>query len=290
VLRVTGEDAFSFLQGQFSNDLRQAIGTSTYGLWLNQKGKVVADSWVLREAESEFLLVSIESTAESIRSRLEAYVVADEVAVADESDNFSGLAVGGAEAIAKVRAVIGALPEAGRFVAAGGAHIFRGRRSRAESLELIGPAAGLGEWSRALRQTGVGEIAPAAAERGRIAAGIPAIPRDLGPADLPNEGGLDEGAISYTKGCYLGQEVMARLKNLGQVRRRLRILRGSGAAPAPKAPLFQGATQVGEIRSAATGDEGYVALAMLSLVNLDPQAGLALAAGAPATLTLEAHD
>jgi hypothetical protein len=113
-------------------------------------------------------------------------------------------------------------------------------------------------------------------ERIRILAGIPAVPRDLGSGDLPNEGGLEETAISYTKGCYLGQEVMARLKNLGQVRRRLHVVRGSGALPRSQEPLFQGQKKVGEFRSVAGDEQGFVALAMLSLVQLDPASALSL--------------
>ncbi len=66
----------------------------------------------------------------------------------------------------------------------------------------------------------------------RIQADIAAVPRDIGPDDLPNEGGLEKIAISYTKGCYLGQEVMARLKSMGQVRRQLLRVTGTGAPPA----------------------------------------------------------
>ena len=70
-------------------------------------------------------------------------------------------------------------------------------------------------------------------------------------------------AISYTKGCYLGQEVMARLKNLGHVRRRLHIVRGEGEPPAAGAQLFQNERKVGEVRSTARDGRGFVAIAML---------------------------
>jgi folate-binding protein YgfZ len=117
----------------------------------------------------------------------------------------------------------------------------------------------------------------AAAELARLRDAIPAMPGDIGPRDLPNEGGLEEIAISYTKGCYLGQEVMARLKNLGQVRRRLHLVRGAGVAPVPPGTaLYQGERKVGETRSVAAEGDGFVAMAMLSLVNLDPEAALAL--------------
>jgi folate-binding protein YgfZ len=119
-------------------------------------------------------------------------------------------------------------------------------------------------------------------ERERIAAGIPAVPMDLGLADLPNEGGLETEAISYTKGCYLGQEVMARLKAMGQVRRRLRRVRGTGEPPPRPTALYQAARKLGELRSAARDGADWIGLAMLSLGSLQRDEGLALAAdGAP---------
>ncbi len=79
---------------------------------------------------------------------------------------------------------------------------------------------------------------------------------------------------------------MARLKNLGQVRRRLHLVRGARAAAAPGTALFQGERKVGELRSAAAEGDGFVAMAMLSLVNLDASAGLAVAANGPADIKI----
>src|SRR3954467_6753383 len=106
--------------------------------------------------------------------------------------------------------------------------------------------------------------------RRRIAAGIAAVPADVGPGELPNEGGLDAEAISYTKGCYLGQEVMARLKSMGQLRRRLLRVQGIGETyPALPAPVFAGSRQVGELRSAVrNGTGGWTGLAMVSLLQV----------------------
>src|ERR1700752_2733920 len=107
VMRVTGEDAFSFLQGQFTNELRQGTGSVTYGLWLDQKGKVLADSHVLRLSENEFLLVSMNSPADLIRRRLEDYIVADDVALADETAGTHGMVLLGAGAGEKLSRVLG---------------------------------------------------------------------------------------------------------------------------------------------------------------------------------------
>jgi folate-binding protein YgfZ len=119
----------------------------------------------------------------------------------------------------------------------------------------------------------------AAAELARLRAGIPSVPADIGPRDLPAEGALDDVAISFTKGCYLGQEVIARLKNLGQVRRALHLVSGAGAPPAAGTPLYQGDRKVGDVRSGAADGENFIAMAMLSLVNLAAGAPLGLSPG-----------
>jgi folate-binding protein YgfZ len=104
-------------------------------------------------------------------------------------------------------------------------------------------------------------------ERLRILAAIPSVPGDIGPSDLPNEGGLDVDAISYSKGCYLGQEVMARIKSLGRVRRTLVRVAGTGAPPPLPAPLWQSGRKEGELRSAAVTGDGYVGLALISVTS-----------------------
>ena len=288
--KVMGQDALTFLQGQFSNELRQPVGAAIYGLWLNQKGKVVADSHVLRQGENDFVLVSVASAADVIKKRLEDYIVADDIALTDVTADCHGVALVGAGSGAVLQEVAGIVPAPGKFVEAGGAWIFSGRRGATENFEMIGPEATVAGWKKKLLERGVAQSDPAVAEFARIAAGIPLVPTDIGPADLPNEGGLDDAAISYTKGCYLGQEVMARLKNLGQVRRRLVVVRGRGALPAMHAALFQGQSRVGEIRSRAGAGEDFVALAMLSLVKLDHHAGLSLAPDTPPTLTIDSRE
>lgn len=289
LFRVSGEDAFTFLQGQFTNELRQPPGSAVYGLWLNQKGKVLADSQVLRISENEFLIWSEFSPAAIIRQRLEDYIVADDVVLADETATTHALTLwgtGGKEAISRL---LGEVPVPGRFFQARDLVAFCGRRLPAESWEIFGPEKKIAEFHGQLLAGGVVETGPAEMEYFRIMAGIPSVPADIGPGDLPNEGRLEEQAISYTKGCYLGQEVMARLKNLGQVRRRLQVVHGRGVPPAPRSALYQGDRKVGEIRTVAAQAGEFVALAMISLVNLAPAAGLSLEPSGPVVMIFEVH-
>ena len=276
-LRVTGEDAATFLQGQFTNDLRGvAPGGAVYGLWLSLKGKVLADSFIVREREpGELAIVSYRSPASLIRERLESYVIADDVSFTDETADWAGLTIFGPEATEIVRQLKAELGLEQSF-------IFPGRRGTGPHVEWMLKTADAEKVHPQL--AGARQLTSEDVERGRIDAAIPSVPMDIGPADLPNEGGLERDTISYTKGCYLGQEVMARLKSMGQVRRKLLRVRGKAAMPAIlPAPLFAGSRQVGELRSAMpTADGGLIGLAMVSLLHVTTQTELAFAAdGAP---------
>ena len=284
-LRVSGDDAGTFLQGQFTNDLRGLArsepgrcGSVVYGLWLSLKGKVLADGFVLRGAgENEFWIGTYFSTAAVICARLEGHIIADDVSIEDVTADWTGISVMGEGASSMMESSC-----------LGKGFVFPGRRDREKNVEWIFPVAGgeparLPDLARTCR-----EIDAESVERRRIASGIPAIPQDVGPGDLPNEAGLEVDAISYTKGCYLGQEVMARLKSMGQVRRRLLRVKGeSGIWPTPPAVVFSGSRQVGELRSAVSdGAGGWLGFALLSLMHLTPEAALAFAADAPAALRL----
>jgi hypothetical protein len=271
VLRVSGADAGAFLQGQFTNDLSRIDPLETvYGLWLDRKGRVMADSHVVRAASgTEYWVVSVSSPGAALARRLEDFIIADEVVVEDSTPSWAGVALIG--------------PGAGEWLSgeARAGLLFPGRRYRAENWEWVHPEADSGAVMAA-----VGSGRPLSSldvERLRIAAGIPSIPADIGPADLPNEGGLDSDAISYSKGCYLGQEVMARVKSLGRVRRTLVRVAGAGARPRVPATLWLGDRKEGELRSAVTeAGGGYAGLALVSVGAAAAGQPLALApAGEP---------
>jgi folate-binding protein YgfZ len=277
LFRVTGEDAATFLQGQFTNELRgKKAGEAVYGLWLNQKGKVLADSFVIPSAENgEFFVVSYFCPVAGLKQRLEGYIIADDVVVEDLTAEWAGVSLVGEGAAAWLAKE--ARP--GLF--------FSGRRVKTENMDWIFPQT---ELSRVRAQlAGVAEIGEKELARCRIEAGIPAVPADIGAGDLPGEAGLESETISYTKGCYLGQEVMARLKSMGQLRRRLKRVEGAGEMPAPPAALWQGGKQVGELRSAVAAENGFVGLAMLSLVNFQRERPLTLSAEGVGEIRLSAE-
>ena len=277
-LRVAGPDALHFLQGQFTNDLGVLERIpAVYGLWLEQKGHVLGDSFVLRAGQEAFWIGSYFSTAEVLRLRLETYIIADDVIITDETSAWAGLSLIGPTAESAAREFAAPVQFAGRRVAESCVEIL----FAAETVPAIGARLETLRWPR---------LAGPDMERLRIQAGIAAVPQDIGPRDLPNEGGLDAVAISYTKGCYLGQEVMARLKSMGRVRRQLKRVTGPGAAPAVPAPLFQGEKKIGELRSAAETNGSFIGMAMLTTIGLDPRTGFAFAASDAPTLQLAESD
>jgi tRNA-modifying protein YgfZ len=272
VLRVKGPDAPTFLQGQFTNDLSKiSPGKAVYGLWLDRKGRVIAESHVIASgAVSDFWITSLWSPAAMIERHLCDHIIADDVVLTDETAGWRGISIMG----------IGV----GSWLAseARAGFVFPGRRDSAENWEWLFPESESASASAAVagaRLMGADDM-----ERMRIAAAIPSIPRDIGPSDLPNEGGLDRDAISYSKGCYLGQEVMARIKSLGRVRRTLVRVRASGSLPPLPAALWRGDKREGEVRSAVQDAGGFAGLALISVTAASAGDSLALALGAAPTV------
>lgn len=249
------------------------LGDTAYGLWLNQKGKVMADNFVIRAGEEEFRLVSYESPAAEVIARLESFIIADDVTVTDETAEWSGVTIFSDATLGEARA---ALPEG---------FVFAGRRGSEASIEWVVPTAQI---NTTLPKLDLGvSLSAAEMEARRIAARIPSVPRDIGLDDLPQEGGLEHDAVSFNKGCYLGQEVMARLHAMGRVRRRLVSAQGRGELPPLPAALYAGEKKIGELRTAVCERDGFVGLAMISLVNAPADGRLALAPDAAASITVE---
>jgi folate-binding protein YgfZ len=248
VVRITGEDAAAFLQGQCTVDLRTVALTDA--LWLNRKGRVLAHTIVSKEADGSFLLLCPHLTAEEVIAVVTANVIADDVVATDESAAWGRWIAWGAEP------------------AVADAKLFPTRRFGVIAWDVLAPAGAVmpGEVSSLAELDGL-----------RIRAGIPAVPADCGAGECPQECGLDAW-VSYTKGCYLGQEVMARIQSMGSLRRILRQVSGPVVVGQElKTPEGKNA---GVVRSAA-GDVG------LALVSVDLPEGTGLGGvriGAPAQM------
>lgn len=280
-LRVSGPDAAEFLQGQCTQELRGLVpGRTVWALWLTIKGRVIGESLVLR-GEDGWWLWSAHTAGEALRARLEEFIIADDVTVEDVGcDGWEQVTLAGDAGEVWLRMALGGVepPVEGRCLPLEGGWVFSGRRGQPRTWDWLRPV-GNGPAVEA-------ECAKLRAEelvRARIAAGEPAIPGEFGPGDLPQEAGLEAVAISFTKGCYLGQEVMARLHAMGRVRRRLVRVAGEGPAPAAGATVHHKADdkQAGELRAAVDdGRGGWIGLAMVNLLGLDPAKPLRLGANA----------
>ena len=203
-LRLTGADASRFLNGQITNDLRKATAASAIqASVLNAKGKLSAHVFISAE-EGAFLLDADAELREDLPARLERYVIADDVQIEDVTESFSIFHVTGETAPAV------ALPA--RNIAA--------NRFGCLGWDLwIDPA----ERER-LRQTLAADLAfcdDACAEVFRIEQGIPRWGRELTDEIIPVEANLEPTSIDYFKGCYIGQEVISRMKMSGQKNKRL---------------------------------------------------------------------
>jgi len=249
VVRMTGEDAAAFLQGQCTADLRGAKLADA--LWLNRKGRVLAHTVVAAEADGSFLLLCPHLPAAELIAVVTANVIADDVVATDEGARWER----------------GVLWGEGAPVAAG-ARLFATRRFGVPAWDVLAPSGTALPGARA-------DLADLHAYR--VRAGVPAVPADCGAGEFPQECGLDAW-VSYAKGCYLGQEVMARIQSMGSLRRILRLV--AGPATVGQELRTPEGKVVGVVRSAA-GDAG------LALVSVDLPEGSAFGEvrlGAPARM------
>lgn len=228
-IQVIGEDSRDYLQSQFSQDIRQlGQGEAAYGLFLTLKGKVRADAFIYELGEEEFAVVSYHCPLEELASLLEENVIADDV-------EFKVFRSGGSFVIKDKSST--EVPD--------GTLTFSGRWMNAEHWDVVLPEGErLPENIRSLAEL----------EKIRIQHGIIAVPQDIGPGELPQEGGLEKVAVSFNKGCFLGQEVMARLKAMGKVQRRIYKIKGDGGVPASGDKILCGEDEIGELRSVCAGN------------------------------------
>jgi len=270
LLRATGADRVRFLNGMLTADVASlAAGQTAPALQLDRKGHVLAELVVL--ADPEALLLDAAPGCESeLRKTLEKHVIADDVAFASLSDGARSFAVEGPGAREAVRAAGGAAPEPGRFERAelAGTPVLwfgEGALTR-EGLRAIAPVEAAGEL---LARLALPELDEAAAEVLRIDAAIPAPGRDVTARNFPQEARL-ERAVSFKKGCYVGQEIVARIASRGAVNRVLVKLRTAARVGAGAEVSLAGAV-IGQVTSSAESPAtGALALAYLKVECASP--------------------
>lgn len=235
VIAVTGNDARRWLHDLLTADIEGlARGQARRSLVLTPTGRIRADVHVTSH-DGFFLLLQAADQPEAIDAILTRYALTSEVELQDRSARSVSFAVlGGGAAEGDERLV--SRPS----VLGDGADVVADRQA----------ADGIRE---ELARSGIVEVSAGAVEAWRVRRGRPRMGPDFGPDSLPSEAGL-EGAIDFTKGCFLGQESVAKVRNLGHPPRILRHV-GSGAPLRPSDPVFAGAERrVGEVTSAVTVD------------------------------------
>ena len=292
-VRISGEDAPEFLQSQFSNEIGSSrAGDVIYGLWLNRKGRVIADSFLLTGQKNVFYALSYFCSATDVIAKLSENIIADDVDLQDMTSGVSMVSWWGPGAEAMLEASDLSVPEDGVFIDSPFGLLFRGRRSAGANFDLLGVPAARSQFEAFLgRQADAFEIACATDEMlhgARINAGIAAVPQDIGAGELPQEGALDRDAVSFSKGCYLGQEVMSRIHSIGRPRRGLFVVKGDlDATPSDGArELFAGGKSVGQLRSVGLFEGGTLGHALLKLDSVRGVGGLSFASDGPEEVTL----
>lgn len=232
LLQFTGADRMSFLQGMLSNDLRALKpfdGQSA--TLLTQQGKVIADVRVLC-AMNSFYLDFWENLKEKILAHLNRYLIADEVEIADRSQEYAIISVQGPKAQTLLQDVVapGAqLPtrpkqHAMMDIESAAVCVVYDSHTGQAGYDLIAPLASVVKIGQALTHLGKQRSASWVGEDAqnilRVEAGIPRYGVDFTEDNLLLEVGIDH-AFSYTKGCYLGQEVVERIRSRGHVNKKL---------------------------------------------------------------------
>ena len=257
VIAVSGPDRAEFLQGLISNDTAKvAEGRAIWAALLTPQGRFLNDMFVVAEGADTFLLETERERAPALARKLKMYTLRSKVTVEDRS------------ATMEVAVVFG--PGAEALVPLAGATSFVDPRLPELGVRVLAP---VGQTAALLSAHGIGEAPLDAYERRRLELGVPDGSRDL-PVEkaLLLESGFDElNGVDWKKGCYMGQELTARTKYRGLIKRRLFPVRIEGVLPPPGTPIHHGDKEVGEIRSGA-GDR---ALAML---QLEASQGVALTA------------
>lgn len=201
---IRGTDAARYLNGQLTNQVSDLDETMLqHQLVLSAKGRMEGELF-LRKRGEEYLLDADESLREILPARLDRYIIADDVEIEDVTESTVQVHLFGSASSPDIPGIL--LRESMRYILSG--HDVVAEANQTDALEswLVSCGPSMGE----------PEL-----EAFRLEMGLPRWGRELGPDVLPPEAGLDATAIHYAKGCYIGQEVISRLRSVGRVNRTL---------------------------------------------------------------------
>ena len=225
LIEVSGDEGAEFLQGQVTNDIEALEpGQGCYAALLDRKGKMRSDMVVLRRAADDILLILPELAAAEVERHLQMYKIGRDAEVVLRED------------LALLSVIGPRTPEAIGGVPLGAEHTHRKLRLGERDViaatsnggaDLIASAQDLEAVADALDADGVAPVSAEAAAILRVEAGRPAFGAEMGNETMPQEAGINERAVNFEKGCYVGQETVARLHYKGKPNRHLRRLRSA---------------------------------------------------------------
>ena len=254
VVRLTGPDRVSFLQGMVTQDVEAlAVGSVADAALLTPKGAMVSDARVVKRPD-DLLLLTEPGYGSVVLGTLERYLISEDAELSEATAGFGQLSLVGPEAEARAAQALGLGPPAGAalrpFDAAPGTTAWALPQGLLlPGVDLLVPADALGAVFDRLLDAGATPVGLAALEVLRVERGTPRFGADMDERTIPLEANLQR-AIHYQKGCYIGQEVIARATFRGHVNRHLVGLRfGAGTPPAPRTELFAGDRRVGWVTS-----------------------------------------
>lgn len=262
LIEVGGPEAGEFLQSQLTNDVESIEpGKGCYAALLDRKGHVQADMRLLRAGAAEYLLETEAGPGAALLQHLSTYKIGREVEVGDRSGGHALLSLLGPRS----RELAGAESLADEHDHA--ELVLGGESCRAVAtdlgIDLLTAAAALEGLRGRLSAAGAEEVSEEAAEILRVESGRPRFGRELGPETMPAEAGIVERAVNFEKGCYIGQEPVARLHYRGRPNRVLRGLRLSATVEAGAA-ISNDERELGEVASAVVSPaRGPLALAIV---------------------------
>ena len=248
-IRVTGEDRARLLHAMSTNDTEHLLASDgLYAFFLTAQGRILADAYIYNLGES-LLLDTEPETTDKLRDHLDKYIIADDVMLDDETSQWAAIGVEGPESLAIARGIGAPLPEKTYSQAPwAGGFVVRVSSTGPEGVRIFVPVAEKEDLLRSLT------IPQASAEEARIVRlenGIPRYGEDITERYLVQEA-QQLHAVHNNKGCYLGQEIVERVRSRGQVHRLLTPIRiKSGTPPQAGTKLTAGGNPVAEITSAA---------------------------------------
>ena len=256
-ISLTGGDRTRWLNGMVSNNIRDLEpGRGVYAFLLNPQGHILGDLYAYNRGES-LLVDTDQSQVEKILAVFDKYIIMDDVEVANVSEQLGTVGIAGPQSRETLRAAGFEVPELKplQFVEMRwqqtGVTVVRGDNPQVASFELWLAPGETGRVSEALMKAGAKPVGNAALGLLRIAAGIPTYGVDIRERDLPQETEQDR-ALNFSKGCYVGQEIVERIRSRGQVRRKFTGFEIDGQLPAAGSKIQVDGKDVGEITSAAS--------------------------------------